>query len=130
MEVVGKWKRVFMRQEPRIFIVGLIILAGLGGFIAGRFSALEADGAPAKSMSAGAINATINQTSSQDIEIIEDASIKTGGAVVASKSGTKYHLPWCSGASTIKEENKIWFDSYEEARKAGYTPAGNCKGLE
>lgn len=53
-----------------------------------------------------------------------------GGYVVASKSGSKYHFPWCAGASQIKEENKIWFNSIEEARTAGYTPAGNCKGLE
>ena len=48
---------------------------------------------------------------------------------VASKNGTKYHLPWCPGAKQIKEENKIWFSSKEEAEKAGYTPASNCKGL-
>lgn len=48
---------------------------------------------------------------------------------VASKNGTKYHLPWCSGASHIAEGNKIWFASKEEAKAAGYTPAGNCKGI-
>lgn len=48
---------------------------------------------------------------------------------VASKNGTKYHLPWCAGAKQIKEENKITFASKEEAQKAGYTPASNCKGI-
>ncbi len=48
---------------------------------------------------------------------------------VASKSGTKYHLPWCAGAKQIKEENKIFFNSKDEAERAGYTPAGNCKGI-
>jgi hypothetical protein len=48
---------------------------------------------------------------------------------VASKSGTKYHYPWCPSALKIKEENKIWFSTREEAEKAGYTPAANCKGL-
>ena len=48
---------------------------------------------------------------------------------VASKSGTKYHLPWCGSAKQIKEENKIWFATKEEAEKAGYTPASNCKGI-
>lgn len=50
--------------------------------------------------------------------------------VVASKKGTKYHYPWCSGAKSIAEENKITFNSPEEARDAGYTPAANCKGLK
>ena len=53
----------------------------------------------------------------------------TGGQYVASKSGSKYHFPWCAGAQSIKEENKIWFDSKEEAMAAGYAPAANCKGL-
>jgi len=51
------------------------------------------------------------------------------GTVVASKNGSKYHLPSCSGAKQINEVNKIVFASAEEARAAGYTPAANCKGL-
>ena len=53
-----------------------------------------------------------------------------GGKVVASRSGSKYHAPWCSGASRIKEHNQIWFKDEQAARKAGYTPAKNCKGLK
>ena len=52
------------------------------------------------------------------------------GVVVAAKNGTKYHYPWCSGATRMKEENKIYFESVEKAREAGYEPAANCKGLE
>lgn len=51
------------------------------------------------------------------------------GTYVGSKKGTKYHLPWCAGAKRIKEENKIWFSTKEDAQKAGYTPATNCKGI-
>lgn len=48
---------------------------------------------------------------------------------VGSKNGTVYHLPHCSGAKRIKEENKITFDTKEEAEAAGYRPAANCKGI-
>lgn len=48
---------------------------------------------------------------------------------VASKNGTKYHLPSCAGAKQIQEENKIIFNSKAEAEAAGYTPASNCKGI-
>jgi Metal binding domain of Ada len=48
---------------------------------------------------------------------------------VASKSGSVYHLPWCSGAKRIKEANKVFFDTKEAAEAAGYRPASNCKGL-
>lgn len=48
---------------------------------------------------------------------------------VGSKNSNKYHLPNCPGALRIKEENKIWFSSREEAENLGYTPASNCDGL-
>ena len=50
--------------------------------------------------------------------------------VVGSKSGTKYHLPECSGSKRIKPENLITFDSIAKAEAAGYTPAANCPGLK
>lgn len=56
--------------------------------------------------------------------------VPLGGMIVASKNGSKYHFPWCSGARTMSDANKIWFSSIEEALKAGYTAAGNCKGLK
>lgn len=48
---------------------------------------------------------------------------------VASKNGTRYYLPTCSGVKRIKEENKIWFATADEARARGLTPAINCPGL-
>lgn len=53
-----------------------------------------------------------------------------GGEVVASKSGSKYHLPTCPGAKQIKPDNLITFESIAAAEAAGYTPAANCKGFE
>ena len=50
-------------------------------------------------------------------------------AVVGSKSGTKYHLPTCSGAKRIKPENLISFESISAAEAAGYSAAANCPGL-
>jgi len=56
-------------------------------------------------------------------------SIPAGGLFVASKGGSSYHYPWCSGASKILDKNKVWFKSYREAQAAGYVAAKNCKGL-
>ena len=47
--------------------------------------------------------------------------------VVASSGGTKYHKLDCPGADSIKEDNKIYFNSLQEAKAAGYTAASNCK---
>jgi len=93
----------------------LVILVGFGSFGLGRLSALEHTMVPI----------AVSQPAAAAV-----SAIATGGQVVASKTGTKYHFPWCGGASQMKEENKIWFDSIEKARAAGYLPAGNCKGLE
>lgn len=48
--------------------------------------------------------------------------------VVVSKASTskRYHYTWCPGAKKIKEENKIWFNSAQEAESRGYALAGNC----
>ncbi len=51
-------------------------------------------------------------------------------AVVGSKSGTKYHLPDCSGAKRIKPENLISFETIAAAQAAGYSAAANCPGLQ
>ena len=48
---------------------------------------------------------------------------------VASKNGTKFYLPSCGTVSRIKEENKVWFATKEEALAAGYEPSATCKGL-
>ena len=46
------------------------------------------------------------------------ASKDSEGIVVASKQGKSYHLLWCSGAKRILPENKIFFASASEAKKA------------
>lgn len=74
-----------------------------------------------KKLVASPISATKKDVSDQN---------KNSGVVIASKTGKKYHFPWCTGAKSIKEDNKIWFNSIDDARKAGYTPAQNCKGLK
>ncbi len=124
--------RVNFDIKEDVFIILTIILVGLAGFGLGRLSALE------KSRGEVTVNPLvqgINTTSSADghssLEKEEISStVINNGLLVASKSGKKYHFPWCAGASQIAEKNKTWFSSYAEAKSAGYTPASNCKGLE
>jgi phosphatidylserine/phosphatidylglycerophosphate/cardiolipin synthase-like enzyme len=46
---------------------------------------------------------------------------------VASKNSTVFHTPDCKWAQRIKEENKIWFKTREEALDKGYKPCKVCK---
>lgn len=52
---------------------------------------------------------------------------KEHGKFVASKERDKYHTPTCRWVEgQMLEENKIWFDSAEDAEAAGFKPCGTC----
>lgn len=131
-----------LKISEDIFIVLLILLIGTASFGLGKLSAFEKKKTPISILktkeamyatvldsSQGNYNqGTSNLTDSPENKNTNNSSQK--GIVVASKSGTKYYYPWCSGVSRIKEENKVWFVSIEDARSAGLTPASGCTGLK
>lgn len=51
------------------------------------------------------------------------------GHFVSSRTGSVYYLPDCAGAKRIKDENRIWFMSREDAEARGLRPAKSCEGL-
>lgn len=108
----------------------VIILVGLISFGLGRLSKIRENKVPITIEDISAAASQIKPVLSLETAQNEPKILNQGGMLVGSKNGTKYHYPWCSGALRIKEENKVWFSSIEEARQAGYTPASNCKGLE
>lgn len=101
-------------EETPIYISLVIILVAMSSFGLGRLSYLE--------------------EKRPSVKIENDQMQKTNGgtvyevvnAVTASKNGTKYYYPWCSGIDRISPENKISFSSKDEAEKAGYTIASGC----
>ena len=50
-----------------------------------------------------------------------------GKPFVASKNGTKYYIDGKGYSSRIKEENKIYFDTQEDAKAAGYEPGSGVE---
>ncbi len=101
-------------KSEEIILVSVIILTAFIGFALGRISALREEKFPIK------------------IESGEFPGVQEGSVIksfVGSKNGAVYHYPSCPGAQQIKEENKIYFSSRDEAEKAGYRPAANCPGL-
>lgn len=69
----------------------------------------------------------------QKAQILPEPTLSDSGELnqqlVGSKNGTKYHALWCPGATQIKDANKIYFASVQEAHAKGYSPAANCKGI-
>jgi hypothetical protein len=123
--------------DDRSFYSILLVFVAFSSFLLGRSSLPENKHLMAQDGSVMPTQATkVPQVAtlpevapfSKEAESAPSASL-TGGQVVASKSGTKYHLPTCPGAKQIKEANKIVFDSVAAAEAAGYKPAANCPGL-
>ncbi len=52
----------------------------------------------------------------------EEAVTKTfiPGKYIASRTGTKFHSPKCDWGKKVKKSNAVWFNTKDEAKKAGY----------
>jgi hypothetical protein len=134
------WKtKLIVFLENRYFFVAVIILMAVISFCLGRISGVGEKREPVRVLNNSSNNPYITDevkgvftSTSNPPPGLEEGSSATAesGSIVASKNGTKYHYPWCAGAKQISEKNKIIFNSIEEARTAGYTPASNCKGLK
>jgi len=117
-EFTLKIKNIF---SPDVIVVIIIILVGFSSFGLGRLSVIE--------NSKDTVRVEIDQSAVIAESIKYEDTTLVGGKFVASKNSTIYHFPWCSGAKRIAEKNKIYFNSKEEAKSAGYRKAANCKGL-
>ena len=146
-KIKGLWGKAF-EHEKDIWLGILVLTVGLGGFATGRLVDIAGDKTPvqieavdlSRRMGEGSVDSliTIKTQKGGSFKVAEATQVAgvaavvgpaVTGKVVGSKNGSKYHLPECSGAKRIKEENKIWFASVEEAKQAGYTAAANCPGL-
>lgn len=112
-----KVKQFLRENRNDLYIAAVIFLVGISSFGLGRLSAIWPQKEPITIENFGTTADTKNTPSN------------SSGRYVASQNGAVYHFPWCSGAQRIKEENKVWFLTKEEAEKLGYRAAGNCEGL-
>ncbi|KKW22190.1 MAG: Deoxyribonuclease I [Parcubacteria group bacterium GW2011_GWA1_51_12] len=126
------------RRED-VLVAAIIVTVATGSFGLGRLSVVWMPQRPIEVIAPDG-SATIEARALQppvsagaDKGINQAAAISggaaSGGSLVASKSGSAYHLLNCPGAKQIKEENKVYFATEADAKAAGYRPAGNCPGL-
>ena len=140
MTIADLWGRgkAFLARIPADFLVLLVLLLSVSaafglGVLAGKDMAKTSgkDGfwieelSQDESVSGGGPAAALSAVLVKEPEPVG----KSSGTYVASKNGTKFYLPTCGSSKRIKEENKVWFDTKEEAIAAGYGPAANCPGL-
>jgi hypothetical protein len=126
------WKN---NETKIVFLAGLVLVALIsfqGGYLKGKTmpeSPLVIE-RPAESQTSAEIASSdqskvainTDMQSNNNTEISE----KKNCAYVGSKNSTKYHLPSCRYAKTIKPENLACFASKEDAQKRGYQPDANC----
>jgi hypothetical protein len=103
------------KQGKDILTVLIVVLVGLGSFGLGRLSKNVVSEGLKIEYTEGSLEASIAEATT------------TKKNFFASKRGSKYYSLGCSGGKTIKQENRVFFNTKEEAEKAGYELSVSCK---
>lgn len=117
-----------------ILIVIIVILVGLGSFQLGRLS--KENGSEGIKIDYTGVNQDKNTNQATNVisaisgigslESTNPTSQKTDKNYFASNRGSKYYSLSCSAGKTIKQENRVYFTTGEEAEQAGYTLSSSC----
>lgn len=118
-----KVKEFIGSNKKELFISASFILMAFIAFGLGRMSALEEQKYPIWFEEVGEEKITTAKS-----QIVNNET-QIEKVLVGSKNSDIYYYTWCSGVKRIKQENKIYFSSKQEAEKLGYKPASNCEGL-
>lgn len=103
------------KEGKDILTVLIIILVGVGSFWLGRLSKETVSEGLKIEYTAPNLEANVTEATFADKNFF------------ASKRGSKYYSLGCSGGKTIKEGNRVYFETKEEAEKAGYELSNTCK---
>ncbi len=117
----------FLARED-VFMSLLVIVVAVSSFFLGVrsispqeqkpvFTFSDIDEQTKKALSENENNGNLN--------LHEQASGK-GTAIFGSKNGRKYYFSWCSGASRVKLENRVYYASEQEAQQSGRSIAAGC----
>jgi hypothetical protein len=117
-----------------ILIVIIVILVGLGSFELGRLSKENgSSGVKILPTPTGEYpNQNPQREANQSANAINaiSATVQNSNAgknFFASSRGSKYYTISCSAGKTIKQENRVYFATGEEAEKAGYALSSSCQ---
>lgn len=118
--------------QPFYYLLLTLVIASIF-FALGRLSVLEERKGNIKIYNESVLEKIGTEKTSANtasvVNALENIEV-SGGEVIGSKTGKKYYFPWCGTVKRIKQENQIRFATIEEAKNAGFTAGGNCKGLK
>ena len=112
-----------------VMIILIVIMVGLGSFELGRLSEQNNSSSGIK-IEYPDKNSYRTETQSANAVSAVNNIPKTASAAknfFASNRGTKYYSIGCQGGKTIKQENRIYFATKEEAERAGYELSSACR---
>lgn len=124
-------------EGKNILTVVILILVGLSSFGLGRLSKLNESGGlkiqypvplEANVISSPSTPSTLPKPSTKAPAAPPKATQSvTAKTFFASSRGNKYYSIGCSGGKTIKQENRVYFATKEEAENAGYELSASCR---
>ncbi|MEJ2744618.1 MAG: Ada metal-binding domain-containing protein [bacterium] len=124
-----------MRMLCGLVVVGMILASWMGIAQAQDQSAAPAKGA-AMVEEASVVTEGVIETEPEAAEAPKkkESSAESGAAeapstapFIGNKSSKKVHRADCKWGSKTSPRNRIYFNTYEEAEKAGYIPCKGCK---
>ncbi|MEY3470943.1 MAG: hypothetical protein RLZZ223_293 [Candidatus Parcubacteria bacterium] len=129
-------KHKFVKQiEVPMMILSAILIGGSTYFI-GSVQSNDAKKSEIQIIypDAVAIKSSLNsnnvlETPKPQESLTEKEEQKVNAKIIASKNGKRYYYSHCGGVNRIKAENKIYFNTKEEAEAKGLTLASGCNAL-
>ncbi len=119
-------------KGKQVFLVLVLILVGFATFQLGRLS--KENGSTGVKIEYNGVSESANVLSALGSAKLlvkptpkDSTPVKTINNFFASKKGKKYYPVNCSAGKTIKQENRVYFDTRELAEKAGYTLSSSCR---
>lgn len=111
-----------------VFYILIIIIVAIGSFVLGRISVntvLDNEKVIIVNRTEGEANIARNYPKESPTQAVKlDNNIQ--GKYVASKNGKLYYRVGCGASSRIKEENKVFFNSTQDAEQAGFEGSSSC----
>jgi len=131
-------KHKFVKPIERFLLIMSAILVAVSMYFIGNMTALESQSNEIQIIYPDAIALDSNQSNKKaeasniNTEIQKDVISKSNsnqGQIIASKNGKRYYYKNCGGVNRIKTENRIYFETEQQAESKGLTLASGCKKL-
>ena len=128
--MIPKLIKFCKENNKELYLTAVIILVATISFGLGRLSKIREEKTPITIENVGTSTEIIVNTSSQPSTLLQRGRLTADASkiFVASRNGKKYYYAWCESAKVIKEANRVWFSTADEAEKSGYEPPPIAKG--